>query len=149
MPFHAAEQQSEERNSGSAEYPAGGGINTPKGVRLSETPSLCEQRREAVGQVNGCPFFWFVFLGQAKKMNIYSRARKTNDTTRILAKKTILFVVNSLVGQLIGPAVLLAPHVGYAERGKPGEPLHGFLIKRLQIRVFNLVFPANLFDYKF
>jgi hypothetical protein len=55
-PFHAAEQQSKEWNNGSAER-----------ERLSEPTALCEQRRAAEGQVNGC-HFWFV-LGQAK-MNV-------------------------------------------------------------------------------
>jgi len=40
-------------------------------TRLSELSVFCEQHREAclAGQVNGCPFFWFVFFGQTKKMN--------------------------------------------------------------------------------
>jgi hypothetical protein len=25
-------------------------------------------------QVNGCPFFWFAFFGQAKKMNIFKKS---------------------------------------------------------------------------
>jgi hypothetical protein len=49
-----------ERNSDSAEYLIG--------VRLSEEPSLYEQRREAEGQVNGCTFFGS-FLYASKEMN--------------------------------------------------------------------------------
>jgi len=48
-----------ERNSGSAEHE----------MRLSETPSLYEQHREAEGQVNGCTFFGS-FLSASKEMNI-------------------------------------------------------------------------------
>jgi len=54
-PFHAAEQHSKERNSGSADHK----------MRLSETSSLYGQRREAEGQVNGfsSPLrYWFVSL---------------------------------------------------------------------------------------
>ena len=53
LPFYAAEQQSKERESDSAER-----------ERLSEASTLCEQRRAAEGQVISC-LFWFVF-GQAK-----------------------------------------------------------------------------------
>jgi hypothetical protein len=67
-PFHAAEQRSKKRKSGSAEYPAGG-YKHPQGVRLSETPSLYEQRRVAEGQVIGCTFFGS-FHYASKEMNI-------------------------------------------------------------------------------
>jgi hypothetical protein len=42
-------------------------------MRHFEASAFYEQRREVrrrAAQVNGCLFFWFVFFGQAKKMNI-------------------------------------------------------------------------------
>jgi hypothetical protein len=57
-PFHAAEQRSKKQKNNSAER--------------SDFPRcllFCKLRRVAVGQVMGSLFFWFVFFGQAKKMN--------------------------------------------------------------------------------
>jgi len=66
--FHAAEQRSKMQKNDSAEYPA-------RGYKLRDFPrslhfvsSTGELRLR--DQVNGCPFFWFVFFGHAKKMNI-------------------------------------------------------------------------------
>ena len=62
LPYHAAEQRSKERISDSAER-----------MRLSDVARslwIAQGSPPLADQVNGCLFFWFVFFGQAKKMNI-------------------------------------------------------------------------------
>jgi hypothetical protein len=61
LPFHAAEQRSKKQKNDSAEHLSGSA--TFRGVCFVRAAQAAE------GQVNGCPFFWFVFFGQTKKMN--------------------------------------------------------------------------------
>jgi hypothetical protein len=72
LTFHAAEQRSKGRKNDSAErsdFPKRPFFmsSTPQGGINYGTSRLRDQ-------VNGCLFFWFVFFGQTKKMNLQENA---------------------------------------------------------------------------
>jgi hypothetical protein len=81
MPFHAAEQHNKERKNVLAEHPA-------RGYKLRDFPKrpvfTSSGGQSALGgpavkrRVNDCPFFWFVFFGQTKKMNRLLQLNKHN-----------------------------------------------------------------------
>ena len=65
LPFHVAEHR---RNGRKKREDC---LSHAVGVTSSAAPGYFEEHRESAigGQVTGCPFFWFVFFGPAKKMN--------------------------------------------------------------------------------
>ncbi len=70
MPYHEAEQRNKKQKNDSEEHPFKGCDISRRLLYMSSAGQPGGDGPAVKRRVIGCLFFWFVFFGQAKKMNI-------------------------------------------------------------------------------